>query len=167
MKAIRRLRELAGDRSGAAAVELALVAPILVGILVPMTDLGMGAYAKMQVQNAANAGAQYALEHGFNTTSITTIVQSATSLGANVSLSPTPAEACYCITSNAMSIQPGDASAPAPPCATGACADGSTPGTFVSVDTSYSFSPLIAFSVPGLHIPSTYTLTGTAVVRIQ
>ena len=171
MKKIRRMTEFArrwgSDRSGAAAVELALVAPFLVGILLPMADLGMGAYAKMRVQNAAAAGAQYALEHGYSSSSITTAVQNATSLGTNVTLSPSPTQACYCITSNALSIQPGDVSAPAPPCAASACSDGTTPGTFVTINTSYTFTPLIAFSVPGLNIPSSMTLTGSAVVRIN
>ena len=160
----RRLRR---DRSGAAAVELGLVAPILVGILVPMADLGMGAYAQMRVQDAAAAGAQYALEHGFSTGSIQTAVQEATSLGSNVTLTATPAEVCYCANSSTLAPPPGDSTAPAPPCAASACSDGSTPGTFVTVKTTYTYRPFVAFSIPGLNIPSSYTLNGSAVVRID
>jgi Flp pilus assembly protein TadG len=160
-------RRLAGDRSGAAAVELALVLPMLAGILLPMADLGIGAYDKMRVQDAAAAGAQYALEHGFTSSAITTAVQDATSLGSNVTLSPAAVQACYCTNSGAMAPPPSDTTAPSPPCTSGACSDGSTPGTYVTVSTTYSYAPIAAFSVPGLTIPSSITLTGAAVVRIN
>ncbi len=172
MKAKRRALEIArgcsSDRSGAAAVELALVLPLLAGIILPMADFGVGAYDKMRVQNAAAAGAQYALEHGFTSSSITTAVQDATSLGSNVTLSPSPVEACYCTTSSALAPPPSDTTAPAPPCTSGACSDGSTPGTYVTVSTTYTYTPILNYSVAGItSIPSTITLTGAAVVRIN
>src|SRR5947209_5111210 len=63
-----------------AAVEFAVIAPLLAGILVPVTDLGMCLYQKMQVQNSAQAGAQYASAHGWNSTSIQNAVTGATRL---------------------------------------------------------------------------------------
>jgi Flp pilus assembly protein TadG len=171
MKAIRRITEFAlrlgRDRAGAAAVEMGLVAPMLLGVLVPVADLGMGAYAKMRVQDAAAAGAQAALTNGFSTSTITSAAQAATSLGSNVTMSATPAEVCYCTNASKLAPPPGDETPPAPPCTVGACADGSTPGTFVTVATTYTYTPWVAFSVPGLSIPSSYTLTGSAVARIQ
>jgi Flp pilus assembly protein TadG len=171
MKAHRKLfaiaRRWGRDRSGSAAVEFGLIMPMLAGILLPMADLGIGAYDKMRVQDAAAAGAQYALEHGFTSSAITTAVQDATSLGSNVTLSTTPAQACYCISSGALVPPPGDTTAPAPPCSSGACSDSSTPGTFVTVNTTYTYSPMVSFTVPGLSIPSSITLTGSATVRIN
>lgn len=155
------------NRSGAAAVEFGLIMPLLAGILLPMADLGMGAYDKMRVQNAAAAGAQYALEHGFTSSAITTAAQEATSLGSNVTLSSDPAEVCYCINSGVLGPPHGDSTPPAPPCVASSCTDGSTPGTYVTVNTSYSYAPMVAFSVPGLSIPSSITLTGSATVRIN
>jgi Flp pilus assembly protein TadG len=140
------------DRSGIAAVELGLIASMLVGILIPMFDLGMGAYQKMRVQDAAEAGAQYALEHGFSVGAITSAAQNATALGVGVTVNPT--QACNCIT--AGSIGAGVA------CGS-ACADGSTSGTYVTVGTQTSYSLLVSY--PGLTNPM--TLTGTAVVRIK
>ena len=149
---VRRLRR---DRSGAAAVEFGLVAPMLVALLVPMVDLGMGTYNKMRVQDAAEAGAQYALSHGYSTSSITSAAQNATSLGATVSV--TPSEACGCITATGTV---DTSSYGSPPCTPNACSDGSTPGTFVGVATQTTYTPLLA--------PTTsLTLNGTAVVRIN
>ena len=149
------MRRLRRDRSGAAAVEFGLVAPMLVAILVPMVDLGMGTYQKMRVQDAAEAGAQYALEHGYSTSLITNAAQSATSLGANVSVTPT--NACGCITAQGAV---DTSTYGTPPCTANACPDGSTPGAFVSVATQATYTPLLA--------PTTsLSLSGTAVVRIN
>jgi len=60
----RRLRSFWRERKATSAIELALVLPLIAGMIVPLTDLGMGAYTKMQVQNAAQAGADYALKTG-------------------------------------------------------------------------------------------------------
>jgi Flp pilus assembly protein TadG len=145
-------RHLRRDRSGTAAVELGLVASMLVGILIPMFDLGMGAYKKMRVQDAAEAGAQYALSHGYNAAAITSAAQNATSLAAAVAVSPS--QACNCITGGVIGAAVACGSA---------CPDGSTAGTYVTVATQTSYSLLVSY--PGLANPM--TLAGTAVVRIN
>src|SRR6185437_10758386 len=137
------------DRSGVAAVELGLVASMLVGILIPMFDLGMGAYQKMRVQDAAEAGAQYALTHGYGSAAITSAAQNATSLGAGVTVNPS--QSCNCITAGAIGAAVACGSA---------CADGSTAGTYVTVATQTTYSLLVSY--PGLTNPM--TLAGTAVV---
>lgn len=139
------------DRSGVAAVEFALIAPMLVAVLLPMTDLGMGAYQKMRVQDAAEAGAQYALKHGYDSAAITSAAQNATSLGTNLAV--TPSEACDCVSGGALVSTPCGSN----------CPDGSTAGTYVTVGTSASYSMVMSY--PGLSNPM--TLTGSAVVRIN
>ena len=154
MMTSRRLKRfaarLARNRRGAAAVELALVAPMLVGIVLPMVDLGMGAFARMRVQNAAEAGAQYVLAHGYNSTAITNAVQAATSLGNTVSVAP--ATACHCVTSNTLGS--------AVTCGS-ACADGSTAGNYATITATVTFTPLFSYGGFG----SARTLTGTAMTR--
>jgi len=157
----RRLRR---DQSGAAAIEFGLMASMLVTLLIPTFDLGMGAYTKMRVQDAAEAGAQYAQGNAYSSGAITTAAQSATSLGTHVSVTAT--NVCYCVNALSQLTPPsGDATPPAPPCTPNSCSDGSTPGTYVTVATSTNYAPLVSFSVPGLSIASTITLTGTAAVR--
>jgi Flp pilus assembly protein TadG len=145
----RRLRR---DRSGVAALELGLVASILVGILIPTFDLGMGAYQKMRVQDAAEAGAQYALTNGFSVPAITSAAQNATTLGAGVTV--TASEACNCITGGAIGSSVACGSS---------CADGSTAGTYVTVATQATYTLLVSY--PGLTSPM--TLNGSAIVRIN
>src|SRR5262249_31016568 len=67
------------DNRGVAAIEFAVIMPVLIILMVASFDLGTGFYRKMQVQNSAQAGAVYAMLHGFSSSSITSAVTSATS----------------------------------------------------------------------------------------
>src|SRR6266851_297060 len=60
-----RLALLARAERGNAAIEFALATPILLGLLVPVADLGIAFAEQIQVQQAAQAGAQYALLNGY------------------------------------------------------------------------------------------------------
>jgi Flp pilus assembly protein TadG len=72
--AARRLR---GDRRGAAAVEFALMTPFLLGLLVPIADVGAYVYSSMQLQLAAQAGAEYAARHDWDPNGILSAMQNA------------------------------------------------------------------------------------------
>lgn len=141
---------------GTSAVEFALVLPILVGMLVPTADLGMGFYAQMRVQNAAQAGAQYAIVHGWNNganiAAIENAVTSATTLAA-IQASPAPTQACGC--AGGSSIAPIDCSS--------TCPSGATPGSYVTVNAQVPYAPLIPYPLIG----SSITLTAQSVVRVQ
>ncbi len=59
LRAIARVvRRLARADRGAAAAEFAIVVTILVYMLLNVVDLGMYVYARMQVENAAQAAAE-------------------------------------------------------------------------------------------------------------
>ena len=66
----RFFARVTGDQSGAAAIELALLAPVLTVMMVSVIDIGFGIYRKMQVENAAQAGAHYATRNGFDANAI-------------------------------------------------------------------------------------------------
>ncbi len=60
--------------AGSAAIEFAIIAPVLVLALICTADLGLGIHRKMQVENAAQAGVEYAVVYGFTTRSISNAV---------------------------------------------------------------------------------------------
>ncbi len=144
------------DVTGASAVEFALVLPILLGMLIPLVDLGFGFYAQMRVQNSAQAGAQYAIIHGWNNgvniTAIESAVSNATTL-ASVTASPAPSQACGC--ASGTSIAPIDCNS--------TCPDGATPGSYVTVNAQASYSPLIPYPIMG----NSVTLSAQSTVRVQ
>ena len=151
----RSIKRLIAARDGTAVVEMALVLPMIVGMIIGMTDLGMGAYTEMQVQNAAQAGAEYATRVGYNSVGITAAVTNATSL-SGVTANPVPSQSCGCAQGTTVTLFNT-----VPPCAQ-VCPSG-TVGTYVTVNAQASFTTL--FSYPGLSSPM--TLTASSVVRIK
>jgi Flp pilus assembly protein TadG len=147
----RRWWRYLADRRGNAAIELALLAPPLTLMLVGTADYGLGLYRQMQVQNAAQAGAEYALKNGFSPTAIGGAVTSATPLG--VSASPAPVESCGCPTGTAISSATCNST----------CANGQKAGVYVTVGAQTTYTTIIPY--PG--IPNSYTLTASSTVRIQ
>src|SRR5258708_38861884 len=108
-------------RGGNTAIEFALIAPVLAGMLVGMTDLGVGIYENMQVRNAAQAGAQYAIAKGWDSTAIQNAVTGSGSM-SGISASPAPAKSCGCACGTTIA---------AAACGT-ACAGGATGCTYIT-----------------------------------
>ena len=136
---------------GNAAIEFALATPILIGLLVPVADLGMAFSQQIKVQQAAQAGAQYALLHGYNSSAISNAVTAATT--ATVSAVPAPTTSYGCPTGTTIAAATNGST----------CADGETAGSYVFVNAQSAYTPTLPYSVLGLGL----TLTAQAAVRIQ
>jgi Flp pilus assembly protein TadG len=150
------LKRFPRDQRGVAAVELAIVTPILVLGVLCVGDLGRFALQKTWVTYAASAGAEYAVAHGFNATAITTAATSAAPVGG-ISVSPAPSEFYGCATATGVTASTQGAICPSN------TSTGGTAGKYVSVTATMPFAPM--FSEAGISYPS--TLTATAEVRIQ
>lgn len=150
------LRRLFGkqdqDSSGIAAVEFGLMAPLLAIALICTVDLGLGVYRKMQVQNAAQAGAEYALTHGFLGASIKSATTSATSYSA-IQATPDPVQFCGCPSANGVIGATCGST----------CPGGSQAGTYIRVSAQATYSTLIPY--PSL--PSSYVFSAQSTVRMQ
>jgi Flp pilus assembly protein TadG len=140
------------DGRGVAAVEFALATPLLAAILTVLVDFGFGFYEKMQVEDAAQAGAQYALIYGWNSTAIQNAVTSATPL-SGLTATPAPTQTCGC---------PSGTSVAAATCGS-TCSNGLPAGTYVTVSAQATYTPLISYAVMG----STVTLSAQSIARIQ
>lgn len=148
---LRSLTVMLRDRAGNSAVELALATPMLMAAISPLLDLGSAFSLQLQVQQAAQAGAQYALRHGWNSSAISSAVTSATT--AAVSANPSPSQSCGC---------PNGTGITSASCST-TCSNGQTAGTYVTVAAQSSYTPIVPYSLFG----SGLTLTAQATVRIQ
>jgi Flp pilus assembly protein TadG len=149
MRAVSRLRT---DAAGVAAIELSIIAPTLVLALICTADLGLGIYRNMQVQNAAQAGAEYAVTHGFTTTGIVSAVQAATTYSA-VTASPAPTQFCGCASATGVATATCSST----------CSGGSAAGTYVSVSALATYNTLLPYPL----LPSRFTLTAQSTVRLQ
>jgi len=70
-----------GD-SGVAALEFALVAPLLVVLVMAVIDIGMATYAKREAHAAAQAGAQFSLIAGWEPANIEAAAAGSSTLAA-------------------------------------------------------------------------------------
>jgi Flp pilus assembly protein TadG len=151
-RSVRRLALLMRAERGNAAIEFALATPILIGMLVPVADIGIAFAQQLQVQQAAQAGAQYALLHGYNSTAISSAVTAATTL-SSVSAAPAPTQSYGCPTGTTITAATMGST----------CANGETAGTYVFVNAQAAYTPALPYSVLG----SGVTLTAQTAVRIK
>ncbi len=151
------------DRRGVAAVEFAGAAVFLVFGVLNAIDMGYYTYQRMEVENAAQVGAQAAWNTCYDPTymlpatqkcsglnaAITTAIQS-TSLGTAVSLeSGYPTEGYYCANASGVLQSVGSLSSKPANCS----AVGNTavaPGDYVQVGVTLSYAPLF----PGVTVMS-------------
>src|SRR6267154_3541167 len=88
---------LTRDCRGVSAVEFGLAAPVFLAALSPVIDLGLAFSEQIRVNQAVEAGAQYASINPYNGGTWASNVQSAMTNGTTLTISPTVgAETCGC-----------------------------------------------------------------------
>jgi Flp pilus assembly protein TadG len=133
-------------------VEFAITTPLLIGMLIPLIDLGLGIAKNTQLHNAAQAGAQYAFVNGWDSTAIQNAITKATNLSPIEAL-PAPSQSCGCPTGTAVTtVACGSV-----------CSDGTNAGTYVKVNARSSYTPVIPYPMFG----SSVTLVATSIVRVN
>jgi Flp pilus assembly protein TadG len=141
--------------AGVAAIELAMVSPLLVTGVLGAGEMGITIFRQTQVSFAAQAGADYALAHGFDGTKVSNAIVNATTYTA-INATPAPSQFCGCPTATGVTVASGT-----PPCS--ATCSGFTAGTYVTASSQAQFSPII----PNPWQTSTVTLAAQATVRIK
>lgn len=147
----RLYRKLRDQIAANAAIEMALVAPLLILMIVGMADYAAATYRRMQVQHAAQAGADFAMRNTFDVALIGNAVANAA--GGDITATPAPAETCGCASGSTVTVAI---------CGT-ACASGFTAGTYINVSAQGSYTTIVPY--PG--IPSSFTFTATAMSRTR
>lgn len=148
-------------RRGVAALEFALVCPLLLIFFGGVVDLGLAVWSQSCLANAVAQGAEYAYrtqQSGTNVTQaqIQTVVQNVSSL-SNVSASNTTAPSYYCMNT---ATSPPTLSASS----SGAtCGDGTKAGLYVKVVATYAYPAMM----PAFSTLVNTAITESAWVRIQ
>jgi Flp pilus assembly protein TadG len=142
--------------SGAAVVEFTVFAPLLVIMFAYTMDFGFYFYSYLAAQNAAQAGAQWAIaNHAYNLNAITDAAQNATPV---VPVTVSPSEFCGCPSTTGVSqLQTGI-------CPAGrTCSGGALAGNYVTVTaTPTTYQSLVPYG-----FFSTSTVSATVTTRIQ
>lgn len=167
----------ARDRRGAATIEVALTALFMTYSVMNVADISIYAYTRMQVQNAAQMGAQAAYEacesDELPATSACSGLSAAvlrgirsTALGTGVTLkSGSPSEGWYCINaSNALQYMSAYNSKPAD--CSGAGMASLQPGDYIKVETRYTYSPLFPGNTTVGSLLNTQ-VSASALVRLE
>jgi Flp pilus assembly protein TadG len=141
-----------GNTSGAAAIEFGVVVPVLALMVTAVIDIGFGVYRKMQVEDAAQAGAEWAIKNGFDANAISNAVTSATN-ASNINASPAPVQFCGCATGSTVSSAT---------CGT-PCPGGAQAGTYVTVSAQMTYNTTLSYPV----LPSSYNFTAQSTARLQ
>jgi Flp pilus assembly protein TadG len=114
---------------GQAAVELALVLPVLVVLLMIVGEFLRVYYTTIELNNAARAGVQYGIHSPANAANLHGMQQAALNDGSDIS-GMTAVATEYCECSNGSSVSCGTA---------GACSD---ERVYIEVDTAATFHTL-------------------------
>lgn len=122
-----QLRRLKDCEAGVSAIEFAFLAPVLIGGMLLMVDVGIAVGTRMEMDRNVRAGAQAAMSLNNSTASIEAIMlasaEEAAELGASVAL------ACTC-------------AGAAADCTT-SCGSGEAPSVFIDVTATRDFSGLV------------------------
>ena len=138
--------------AGTAAIEFAFVSLFIIALMLPAADLGVAIYRSVQVQNSAQAGAQYAMLRGFSANGISGAVTAATRY-SGVSASPAPIQFCGCPTTTGLSNVPCNST----------CPSGLTAGTYVTASAQSTHDTIFRYPT----IPAQFPLAAKSTVRIK
>ena len=130
---------------GVAAVEFALIAPILLILILGLVDYGLAMFVKMELTGAVRAGAQLALTDKDDTDKIKAAVVAATN-NSNA-LVVTATETCKCEDETTVA------------CGTEACGVGVADRYFMEVTAEQIFTYI--------YLPTPVTITESAIVRTK
>lgn len=156
------------DRHGVAALEFALVAPVLLMVVAGIADYGMLLVGKGQLANGLAQSVGHALFQGASVTpqaisDMTTQAAARSGVAEAVTVRVT-GPACFCITGQPATLVASDTPLSASNTCEGTCPDaGAPPAVYLQVSAHYTYQPFMPFYSQ----MAATTVSETAVVRLQ
>ena len=152
--------------AGNAAVEFALLAPILGLLVAGLSDYGEAVDISTELNMAARAGAQYATHYPSDTAGITSVVKNSTKnpYGSgnftitDTTTTPTVASPTYCTCGDS-----NPALANQVDCASGTCVSPAVKKFYVAITVTQNYTPVLPYSGKF----TAFTMTGSATGQVQ
>ena len=148
------IMQLRDDDCGMAAVEFAILAPVIALLMIGMVNLSMGFNRKLELEQAANRAVEKVMQTTQYTTVSGTLVAEAAA-GANVPI--TNATSDNWLECDGVRQAVYDTLCPA----------GQRHSRYISVSVKDDYHPIFMSSVTGPNADGSYTLTGTAGIRTE
>jgi Flp pilus assembly protein TadG len=135
------------DRRGIAAVEFALVVPVLLLLLGGVADFGLLMMGRSQLANGIAQGVQYALliGPGVPAATVSSVVATGSArsgISATVTVEIT-GPVCYCVSGQPAALSGSSTALSATYTCTGTCPDAKTPGVFLIIAANYTYRSLM------------------------
>jgi Flp pilus assembly protein TadG len=137
---------IARSKGGAAAVEFALIVPVVLAALTGIVNYGLAMYNKMELVSAARAGAQQAIIDRTDTTAIKNAVVNSTNAGVTTS-DVTTTESYLCADGTVVTLS------------TDTCVNNDPKQFYMTVTVNQNFTLLL--------LGTTVSLSGSVKVRTQ
>lgn len=159
------VRKLAKSDGGAAAVEFALILPMLVFLVLGVTELGKIVYYRSVLESAARAGTQAAFSATMTTSAQITAAQTTMETAADLAITNSGIGGTV-VSTGAIACECSDGTSVA--CATGSCASGSK-RYIATVTMTRTYTPIINLTnLPGgFNIDLNMTLTGNSTMWVK
>jgi Flp pilus assembly protein TadG len=165
--------QFAKEENGGAAIELAIIAPLLVVLFLNVVDFSRMIWDSMETDFSAQMGTRAAYQTcvagmipatsncaGFNA-AVSNAIQE-TSLGAGVTLaSGSPSENYYCLSGTTLQWVGSYSSPPNPFNCSSVGEPNVTPSDYIQVTVNYNYTP-----ISGLSLLSAFTLTSSSFQRL-
>jgi Flp pilus assembly protein TadG len=155
------IRGLTAAESGQGTLELALCLPLFALLVLASAEIGNIAWASVQINNAARAGAAYASASRTNSASFTNIglaaQNEAPSYITNPALQVTSSQACSCVNSGGSS-----ASIICDSNAVSNCPSPSVIQVAVQVNVAVPVTPIVHYT----GLPASYTVSAQATMNV-
>jgi len=135
------IEKLLRCHQGVAAIEFALIAPVILVMMIGATDYGLAAINKITLTSAVRSGVQIVLGGNTNTATIRQAVVDASSLGLALSNVST-AQFCECADGTTLTCG-------------GTCGDGSKTRYFLQITADHLYQPVLLQTPIALSATST------------
>lgn len=147
---------IARDNAGSVTIELALLAPLLAGMLIGLIDLSTAYSDKLRLEQVANRTIEKIQQSGFSAsmeTALETEAETESGTGADADLT-------YWLECDGVKMTGSSAY-------TNGCADGEENARYVQVRIQKNHTPMIMARFSRSNTDGTMTVFGTAGIRIQ
>jgi len=160
-----RLLHLGRDERGASLIELALVAPFLASLLIGMVDLSRAYSEKLQLEQAAYRAIEKSMQGAQGDDSTDLFETLVTEAAEAADVEDDDVEVKYWLECNGVSQNTDPATMEAD--YGRVCTAGQLYARYVSVSVEKVYTPTFRMDWPGANPDGTFTLSGSAWVRVQ